>query len=135
MKKLLWLDDYRDPFEFLPDGETMWIIFSPIEPPFETYWVKSYNEFTEWINLNGLPNAICFDHDLGDYQALHSAGYIDEELPKYEKTGYDCAKWLVEYCLNNNLNLPLYNIQSANPVGKTNIDELLKSFNKYKSNS
>ena len=42
----------------------------------------------------------------------------------------DCAKWLVEYCIDNNKKLPLYNIQSANSVGRENIDSLLKSFNK-----
>lgn len=64
MKKLLWLDDARDPFsheENAPD----WLIFSPIERPFETIWVKSYREFIEYIAKNGLPDAICFDHDLG----------------------------------------------------------------------
>lgn len=49
-------------------------------------------------------------------------------LKKEEKIGYDCAKWLVEYYIDNKLKLPLYNIQSANPVGKENIDKLLKNF-------
>ena len=43
----------------------------------------------------------------------------------------DCAKWLVDYCIDNQLTLPLYNIQSANPVGKENIDGLLKNFIKH----
>lgn len=51
-------------------------------------------------------------------------------LKQLEKTGYDCAKWLVEYCLDNNLKLPKWNIQSANPVGKDNINGLLLSFSK-----
>ena len=49
-------------------------------------------------------------------------------LKKGIKDGYDCAKWLVEYCIDYNKELPLYNIQSANPVGKENIDKLLKNF-------
>lgn len=111
MKKLLWLDDIRNPLE------NDWLIFSPIEQPFKCIWLKSYNEFTKWITNNGLPDAICFDHDLGcDSQEIE------------EKTGYDCAKWLVDYCIDNNLKIPLYNIQSANPIGKDNINNLLKSF-------
>jgi hypothetical protein len=51
----------------------------------------------------------------------------------HEKTGMDCAKWLVDYCLDNKLTLPLYNIQSANPSGKDNIDGLLKNFIKYQN--
>ena len=49
-------------------------------------------------------------------------------LKQKEKTGFDCAKWLVDYCLDNNKSLPLYNIQSANPVGKSNIDSLLINY-------
>ena len=105
MKKLLWLDDYRNPFE------NDWIVFSPIDKPFDVIWIKSYSEFVNWIQQNGLPDGICFDHDLGE-----------------EKTGYDCAKWLVEYCLDNKQRPPKYNIQSANPVGKENISGLFKSF-------
>jgi len=75
--------------------------------------------------IYGLPDGICFDHDLG------------LEGSTVEKNGYDCAKWLVEYCLDMDKNFPPYAIQSANPVGKENIDKLLKSFisfsSKYKS--
>lgn len=109
---LIWLDDLRNPFE------NDWLKYSPINEPYEVIWLKSYNEFTYWILENDLPNAICFDHDLG----------IDETG---ENNGYDCAKWLVDYCLDNNKQLPLWNIQSANPVGKDNIDGVLRSYKKY----
>jgi len=136
MKTLLWLDDVRDP---LKDD---WLVFSPISQPFKTVWVKSYQEFVDWIKKSGLPDAICFDHDLADthYQpAKHwDPKHPDHEPMDYnlwekgqafkEKTGMDCAKWLVEYCLDNSIALPPYNIQSANPAGKANIDGLLKSF-------
>ena len=105
-KKLLWLDDYRDP------TKNDWIVFSPIGRTLDIKWVINYNEFITYITNNGLPDGICFDHDLDE-----------------EKTGYDCAKWLVEYCLDNNLKLPLYNIHSANPVGKEHINKLLSNFN------
>lgn len=133
MKKLLWLDDLRNPFE----GD--WLSYSPIEKPFDCIWVKSYNEFVDWINQNGLPEAICFDHDLGMEVALEARakGMSKRKsrlLKKEEKTGYDCTKWLVEYCLDNKLKLPLYSIQSANPVGKENINGLMLSFNKHIKN-
>lgn len=127
MKTLLWLDDYRDP---LKDD---WLVFSPIEQPYGVIWVKSYSEFINWIKDNGLPTAICFDHDLGKDIELkaHSMGLSKRASRKLKVgiyTGMDCAKFIVEYCMDNNLKLPLYNIQSANPVGKENIDGLLKSF-------
>lgn len=120
MKTLLWLDDIRDPNSYCGDAMGSWAeAYTPIYKPFKVVWVKSHNEFVDWITTNGLPDAICFDHDLG---------WESEEVET--KTGMDCAKWLVEYCLDNNLKLPLYSIQSANPSGKANIDGLLKNFNK-----
>lgn len=126
MKKLLWLDDIRNPME----GD--WLSFSPITPE-DVIWVKSYVEFVNWINKNGLPDAICFDHDLGMDVAINARSKgltkkVARKKKQEEKTGHDCAKWLVEYCMNNKVKLPLYNIQSANPVGKSNIDGLLKNF-------
>lgn len=129
MKKLLWLDDYRDPME----GQ--WLVFSPITlEDLEVFWVKSYDQFIVWITANGLPDAICFDHDLADeHYKLELDDYESERMIYTEKTGYDCAKWLVDYCIDNNKKLPLYNIQSANPVGKENIDKLLKNYIKHEN--
>ena len=132
MKKgtLLWLDDIRNPLE------DNWLVFSPITPT-EIVWVKSYREFTSWITENGLPEAICFDHDLGMEVAVTArlkgmSKRKSRELKKLEKTGYDCAKWLIDYCLDRDDHpLPLYNIQSANPVGKENIDGCLKHYNRH----
>ena len=129
MTQLLWLDDVRNPLE------DNWLVFSPIEQPFQVIWVKTYGEFTEWIRQNGLPEAICFDHDLGKDIALANIkkGMSKREVKKIRRestlSGHDCAKWLVEYCMDNSMKLPKYNIQSANPVGKDNIDGLLKNFN------
>jgi hypothetical protein len=95
MSKKLYLDDIRNP---TTDG---WKI------------VRSYNDFVKWIETNGIPDLISFDHDLGETD---------------EKTGYDCAKWLCEYCWDNGLPIPEYNVHSANPVGRDNILHLLKNF-------
>lgn len=131
MKKvLLWLDDCRDPME------DDWLNFSPIGKDITTVWVKSYDEFTKWITENGLPTAICFDHDLGEDVAI---GRVKKGMSKRQArilkretmSGMDCAKWLVEYCYENKQPLPVYNIQSANPVGRENIDSLLKNYIKH----
>lgn len=86
----------------------------------------------------GLPDAICFDHDLGDCVELDARerGLSKKEarkLKQQEKTGMDCAKWLVDYCIDNKLKLPKWNVQSANPCGKENIISLLKSFEKHQN--
>lgn len=117
MKTLLFLDDYRNPLGFIDDDydKGTWLTFSPIEQPFNTVWVKNYREFTEWINKNGLPDAICFDNSLGE-----------------ELTGYDCAKWLVDYCLDNNIKeLPLYASQSSEPHSRSLIIGLLDNFKEF----
>jgi len=116
MKTLLWLDDIRNPLE----GD--WLIFSPISRPYNVVWVKNFEEFTEWIIQNGLPDGICFDHDLG----------ADEETSKLFLSGFDCTKWLVDYCINNDFDFPKYNIQSANPVGKDNINGYIQSYIKHR---
>ena len=79
--------------------------------------VRNYSEFTYWICENGLPDLISFDHDLG---------IEDEGHP----SGMECAKWLVEYCLDNQLKLPRWLVHSANPAGAENITGLLISFEK-----
>lgn len=85
MKKLLWLDDIRSPFELLPGGST-WLVFSPIKSSFETYWVKSYNEFVDWIKINGLPDGICFDHDLGLDEVHEKKTMSKGALKRFRKT-------------------------------------------------
>lgn len=47
-----------------------------------------------------------------------------------EYTGMDSAKWLVNYCIDNDLKLPEFVVHSANPSGYENILGLLKSFKK-----
>lgn len=111
IKTLLFLDDYRDPF----DKKMDWLRFSPIGRNVDVVWVRSFQEFTDHIMINGLPDGICFDHDLG----LHNGD------------GYQCAKYICEYCMNNNLEFPPYNVQSANPVGKENIISYIENFKKF----
>lgn len=123
MNKLLWLDDIRDPYKWTP----FWADRFADE---DVVWVKNYEEFTKWITLNGLPKAINFDHDLAD---IHYNPWTSTESVEYdEKTGYECAKWLVDYCIDNNLSLPIWKCHSANPVGKKRIESYLTNFEKLK---
>lgn len=129
---LLWLDDIRDP----NDQEVDWMVFSPIGRDVDIVWVKNYDQFCNHIRFNGLPDGICFDHDLGEDESLSrvSRGMnkkVSRRLKKESKSGFDCAKFLVDYCLDRNLSIPPYNIQSANPVGKENINGLLKSYERF----
>jgi hypothetical protein len=48
-----------------------------------------------------------------------------------EKTGLDCAKFLVEYCMSVGSLLPEYLVHSANPTGKQNIQAYLENAKKH----
>ena len=48
-----------------------------------------------------------------------------------EKTGFTAAKWLVDYCIDNNKEVPKFNVHSANPVGANNIRSFLNNFILY----
>lgn len=127
MNKLLWLDDVRNPFV----GD--WLL--SYAPDFDddrdnVVWVKNYDDFVEWITKNGLPYKVAFDHDLGKDEADMKVqmGMSKRQARKEKKgikDGKDAANWLVEYCLDNDLNIPLFTIQSANPTGADNIRGLL----------
>ena len=101
MKTLLWLDDFRNPRDYIKED-------------YKITWVKNYKEFCDYLNVNGLPDRVCFDHDLGE-----------------KMTGYDCAHVLVAYCCTNNLDIPEYSIQSSNVVGVDNIKGLLESWHRF----
>ena len=95
--------------------------------------VRSHGQFVKWIEKNGLPDLISFDHDLGMVQEWK---IIDEWFDidnNREYTGMDSAKWLVDYCIDNDLKLPDFIVHSANPSGYENINGLLKSFKKQQN--
>lgn len=113
----LFLDDIRNPsqvtWERLP--VTDWVI------------ARNYQQFISIIKMNGLPKFISFDHDLADE-------HYDSSKKEYrEKTGYDCAQWLVNYCLDNDVDPCEYVVHSMNPVGKKNIEFFLSQFSRFKA--
>ena len=89
--------------------------------------VRNYDEFVQTIEEKGIPTMISFDHDLADI--VYDNGKISFSYK--EHTGYDCAKWLVDYIYDNNLKLPNYQVHSGNPVGKKNIQDYLANASKH----
>lgn len=126
----LFLDDIRNPenaFEYTKQKmfvDKQWVV------------VRNFEEFKNHIDTNGLPTFISFDHDLADSHYTPKYLWDDYEKSKEwqdqqihnEKTGYDCALWLIDYCIDNNLELPEYYCHSMNPVGK---DKIISLFNSY----
>ena len=132
MKQKIYLDDVRTPVN--PD----WVV------------VRSYDEFVQKITEIGLNNIelISLDHDLGD-TAMDE--YFNNVSPNYtldyahitEKTGMDCAKWLVKHFYEMNpfwddfsrskkksghFPFPKVYTHSANPIGSANIMGYINNF-------
>jgi 5-formaminoimidazole-4-carboxamide-1-beta-D-ribofuranosyl 5'-monophosphate synthetase len=106
------------------------IYLDDIRTPTEEGWIvcRNYDEFVKTIEDLGLENidTISLDHDLGDtaireYFKNTSKNYIIDYNNIHEKTGYDCAKWLVNKSMEEQVNLPTVTVHSANPVGSANI--------------
>lgn len=127
----LFLDDIRQPCDCVK-----YLRDIPIKLYSEGDWliVKNYDEFVATITEFGLPAVISFDHDLDaehytiDFQdwSNHSSNDLG-----VSETGFDAAKWLINYCMDHKLALPECYVHSMNPVGRQNIKLLLEQFKSY----
>lgn len=124
--KALYLDDQRTPKNNPPEGYEPW------------YIVRNYDEFKDWIDKNGMPDYVSFDHDLGeehmqDYYKYQFNGIAAINYGDFkEKTGLDCAKYMIQYAMDNNISLPkLVGVHSHNPLGALNIQSLVNSYKKH----
>jgi hypothetical protein len=137
MRKL-FLDDIR-----IPEDAIGLVPSNLNQLYFENDWVivRNFLEFCNYIQKFGLPDFISFDHDLADdhYNDLFSDKNLSipnsDIVLKYdeysEKTGYECAKWLVDWCFDNSQKIPKFVVHSANPVGKKNIESYLNNADKH----
>lgn len=121
----LFLDDERMPkkaFEYT---------YEPLYLSADWIVVRNFYAFTTIIQNKGVPDMVSFDHDLADIHYKKKVFNYDDET--IEKTGYHCAKWLIDYCIDNKIELPTrVLIHSMNPVGILNIKSLFDTYNKVK---
>jgi hypothetical protein len=125
----LFLDDCRNV------KDVKWIELPLVE------WTiaKNYDDFTRIISSLGIPQRVSFDNDLADehYQEYHRAihaksvpfGKFNYDGMK-EKTGYECAKWLVHYCQERGIVFPEYYVHTQNTIAKEDIISLIESYKK-----
>ena len=128
----IYLDDVRTP------KDSTWIL------------VRTFDQFVNKVNEIGLANieSISLDHDLGDsamseYHRNVSPNFTLNYDNILEKTGYDCAKWLVNTFYDRNpdwaakpravkrakvLPFPTVYTHSANPIGSANIMGYINNF-------
>jgi len=108
----------------------MRLYLDDVRIPTEDGWefVKNYDEFVAHIRMHGLESyeVISLDHDLGDtamneyYNNVRDNYKIDYNNIT-EKTGLDCAKFLVAESMTKGIPLPQIYVHSANPIGSANI--------------
>lgn len=108
----------------------IWLYLDDVRIPTEGDWqvVRNYDEFVAHIKMNGLENyeVISLDHDLGEGAMVE---YYTNVKPNYEldykripeKTGMDCARYLVAEVMGKNIPMPTIYVHSANPIGAANI--------------
>jgi len=114
--KYIFLDDYRIP------SDVSWTTIPNVD------WtiVRNYNEFVKLIeSCDEAPYFIAFDHDLADNH------YVGDFSNPNEKTGMDCAKWLVEICQQRKWDIPSFLVHSLNPIGAENITAYLENAKKF----
>lgn len=115
----LFLDDCRNP------RDVTWDKNFPLGK--QWYIVRNIDQFKEFIddNLRSIEH-IAFDHDLAPEHYPEMGDVSDDG-----KTGHDCAKYLIEVCINKNIKLPNFSAHSMNPSGRDNIVSLLENFRKF----
>ena len=108
----------------------IWLYLDDVRIPTEGDWqvVRNYDEFVAHIRMNGLENyeVISLDHDLGEGAMIE---YYTNVKPNYEldynripeKTGMDCARYLVAEVMGKKIPMPTIYVHSANPIGAANI--------------
>lgn len=124
-KYKLFLDDVRN----VRDAASyMHMRIGPRNPIYlEDNWfiAKCYQDFVDIVTENGIPEFVSYDHDLSDEH------YVDGDIGVWkdnykEKSGFECAKWLKDYCRKAGIQHPEFAVHSQNPIGYENIMRLLK---------
>lgn len=130
----LFLDDKRTPAQCVSYMHRRIGRLNPIYIQNEWVICRNYVCFKNTIEKMGLPEFVSFDHDLADEHYGISEDGALEEYYGWEgrtETGYDCAKWLVDYCMEHKLELPQWAVHSMNPIGVGNITSYLKQAEKW----
>lgn len=127
----LFLDDIRNPSDCI---SYMYGRIGQLNSIYLEKWevVRSFEEFYKFVtqNYNNISH-VSFDHDLSyehyDPSMFEDDDYRYEEMSdKFkEKTGYYCAKWMVDFYKIKDQPLPKFIfVHSMNPIGRKKIENL-----------
>lgn len=126
----LFLDDIRTPemaFHYMRDIiylDRKWII------------VRTYDDFVKYIEANGMPDIVSYDHDLADehyhddmYKGVAVYAKLYDSFK--EKTGKHCLDWLIQKCIDEKLKFPKWVLHTMNPAGKQAMQGSINTYYKY----
>ena len=111
---VLWLDNHRDPAVWfdkkLTSNTHRWTLAFFDEKVYPYYsprfvWVKQMGEFQEYLRTHDMPGLICFDFDLYRVKG-------DDE-----PNGLEAEHWLVDFCKEKGVELPMCWVQAGNRHG------------------
>jgi len=88
------------------------------ESPSGWFVARTSSAAIEFMKRNGCPREISFDHDLGG-----------------DDTAMRVVRWMIEHDLDNPGFIPSsfsFNVHSANPVGRANIEAALNRYLDFK---
>jgi hypothetical protein len=131
----LFLDDMRYPHgAYLSDKDINLIDASGVA---NNQWqiVRNYDSFVRYINKNGLPDTVSFDHDLHfeHIRHYHEVTQPTDGVIEYgnlrEKTGKSCAEFLLRKWQEAGMPPMRTYVHSANQYGAKNIKDVLEPIN------
>lgn len=127
----LFLDDIRNPKDAVQYMHPRIGEEADLYGSLEWNVVRDFRQFVDWVEEYGLPELVSFDHDLADehYEVVCACG-SNEDFPEHfnEKTGLDCAKWLVGYHIKHGGEFPKVLVHSMNPYGSERIHSYIDQY-------
>lgn len=117
----LFLDDMRKP------SDVEWVNLPAL--PWDI--VKNYDEFVDYIDKNGIPKIVSFDHDLHPEHYKFNPNlimYKDYFSKMKYKTGYNCLEYMVNKIKEEKLEHPeMIYIHTLNQTGAKWMVSLLRN--------
>lgn len=120
MSYKLFLDDIRSPAQ---------VVWAKLPENVSWHISRSFKDFREALLLNGIPDFVAFDCDLAEEHytwANRNEFLVKQYAGEFqEKTGIDCAIFLIKQCKVGNRRPPEFVVHSMNVVGGGEITRLM----------
>lgn len=124
----LFLDKIRNP------DEVNWVELPKVNKPTQWTVVRNPLDFKLRVTSFGLPEFVSFAHNLSPEHS--TVDWSKFTIPDYNalenKTGYDCACWLIDYCAMYDRDFPSYQVHSRNTIGGEHIHSAVWAYKRWR---